>query len=170
MRKGWLVFLLILIISGQALALSAFHDVEVYGFASGGTVVAIGKWHYVQGSVYISIQPGVQNGTQNVVLIFPNGTKVDLGPTPGTSYSFRVELPRTGDCCNGVTSGTLGLSQSQPMNITIVQNVGNATNYAATLKGEYSNAGIGIPSPIDLYVLVIDGAASISISGYDVGL
>jgi hypothetical protein len=165
MRRGWLIFLLILLISAQLAILSAFHDVEVDGFATGNSVLVIGKWDYAQGSVYVHITPGpLPNGTVQAVVVFPNGTRVDLSyPSQGQSYSFVYRLPRTGDClCTGYTSGPLSLSPSQPLNVTITQNVSDVPAYLGFLN----SLNGGPPPAIDTYAFVVYGDAEVYVSGY----
>jgi hypothetical protein len=165
MRKGWLIFLLVLVISGQLVVLSSFHDVEIDGFATGNTVIGIAKWNYVQGVVRVSITPMApsSNGTSNVVMVLPNGTSRTFGST----YSFILQLPRTGDSLgNGAISGLLALSESQPLNVTVFQNVGNVPDYVNYLKGSSSNSLL----PVDVYTIVIYGQADVLVSGYGIGL
>jgi hypothetical protein len=165
MRRAWLIFLLVLIISAQLALLSAFHDVEVDGFATGNSVLVIGKWEYVQGSVYVTITPQpLLNGTVQAVVVFPNGTRVDLSyPSPGQSYSFIYRLPRTGDClCSGYTSGPFSLSPSRPLNVTITQNVSDVPGYL----GLVSSVGAGMQPAIDTFAFVVYGDAQVYVSGY----
>ena len=163
MRKGWLVFFLVLVISGQLLVLSAFHDVEANGFVIGNSVIGVSKWNYDQGSVHVSITPIVQNTTGHVELVFPNGTSIVVS----SQYSFNLQLPRTGDVLgNGAISGPLALSQSQPLNVIISQNVGNITDQFNYLRGISSSSLL----PIDLYLFAVYGEAQVSVSGYGIAL
>jgi hypothetical protein len=165
MRKGWLVFLFVLVISVQLVVLSSFHDVETGGIANGNSVIGIAKWNYVQGVVRVSISPipPTFNGTGIVDIVLPNGTS----RTIESSYTFTLQLPRTGDSFgNGAISGPLALSQSQPMNVTVFQNVGNVLDYTSYLKGSLSNSFL----PIDVYAIAIYGQAQVSVSGYGMGL
>ena len=165
MRRAWLILLLILVISTQLALLSAFHDVEVDGFASGNTVIAVAKWDYVQGSVRISVTPQLlPNGTTQAEVVFPNGTSVHISyPTPGQSYTFVYQLPKTGDCfCSGYTSGPMSLSPSQPLNVTISQNVSDVPGDLNFLNAVTSS----IQPAIDTYAFVVYGEAQVYVSGY----
>lgn len=165
MRRAWVILLLILIISTQLALLSAFHDVEVDGFATGNTVIAVAKWNYVQGSVRISITPQLlSNGTTQAEVVFPNGTSVHLSyPSPGQSFSFVYQLPKTGDClCSGYTSGPQSLSPSQPLNVTISQNVSDVPGDLNFLKAVTNS----IQPAIDTYAFVVYGDAQVYVSGY----
>ena len=166
MRKAWLIFLLVLVISAQLVVFSSFHDIEAGGIANGNSVIGIAKWNYAQGMVRISITPAAQdlNGTGNVQIVLPNGTSRTIGST----YTFNLQFPRSGDSLgvNGAISGPLALSQSQPMNVTVFQNVGNVADFVNTLKGGSSNSVI----PIDVYVIAVYGQADVEISGYGMGI
>jgi hypothetical protein len=173
MRKGWLIFILVLVIFGQALVLSSFHDVEVDSFANGTSVIAVAKWSYVQGSIYVTVMPMnvtvSENGTSQIEsgpvgLVFPNGTRVEVGQS---GYSFLYSLPRSGDFLgNGGVSGPIGLTEAAPMNVTISQNVQNATSYEDYLKSVMSSSIL----PFDLYVFEIYGNAEVYVSGFGVAL
>ncbi len=163
MRRGWLILLLVIVISAQLLVLSSFHDVEVNGITTGNSVIAVSKWNYVQGSVYVSIMPIIQNGTGQVRMVFPNGTSIVIT----SQYSFVFQLPRTGDVFgNGAISGPLALSQNQPLNAAVSQNVGNVADYVSYLRGVSSSSLL----PIDLYVFQVYGDAQVSVSGYGIAL
>jgi hypothetical protein len=154
-----------LVISTQLALLSAFHDVEEDGFATGNTVIAVAKWDYVQGSVRISITPQLlPNGTTQAEVVFPNGTSVHISySSPGQAYTFVFELPRTGDCfCSGYTSGPLSLSPSQPLNVTIAQNVSDVPgdlNFLSAVTSSFQPA-------IDTYAFVVYGEAQVYVTGY----
>jgi len=170
MRKGWLVFLLVLIISAQLVVLSSFRDAEADGFVNGNSVVAIAKWDYVQAGVRISVtpqplsvtpQPAGESGP--VQLVFSNGTSIGINST----YTITLQLPRTGDFFgNGAISGTLALSEDQPLNAIVEQNVGDVSTYVNLLKESETSSAI----PIDLYVLVVVGAAQVTVAVYGVAL
>ena len=169
MRRAWLIFLLILVISTQLAIISAFHDVEVDGFATGNTVLVVSKWDYAQGSVHVTITPGLlPNGTARAEVVFPNGTTADLSyPSPGQPYSFTYKLPRTGDClCSGYAAGPVTLSPSQPINVTIAQNVSDVPGYLNVVK----SVGGGTQPAIDTYAFVVYGSAEVYVSGYVVAI
>jgi hypothetical protein len=148
------------------MVLSSFHDVETSGIAIGNSVVAAAKWNYVEGVVRVSITPLIApNGTSHVKVMLPNGTSVNL-LTP-REYTFTVHLPRTGDVFgNGAISGPYALTESQPLNVTLSQNVGDITSFVGAMEGATKNSIL----PIDLYVFVIYGEAQVSITGFGMGL
>jgi hypothetical protein len=173
MNKGWLTFILVLVIFGQALVLSSFHDVETSSFTNGNSVLAVAKWSYVQGSIYVTVRPMnvtvSENGTTQIEsgpvgLVFPNGTRLEVGKS---GYSFLYPLPRSGDFLgNSAVSGPIGLTEAAPMNVTIAQNVQNVTSYGEYLKSVMSSSMV----PFDLYVFEIYGNAEVYVSGYGVAL
>lgn len=165
MRRAWLVLLLLLVISTQLALLSAFHDVEVDGFATGNSVIAVAKWDYVQGSVRISITPELlPNGTAQAEVVFPNGTNVRISyPSPGQSYTFVYLLPRTGDClCSGYVAGPASLSPSQPLNVTITQNVSDVSGELNFMTAVTNS----IQPAVDTYAFVVYGDAQVYVTGY----
>jgi len=175
MRKGWLVFVLVLIISAQLVVLSSFRDVEADGFANGNSVIAIAKWDYVQAGIRISVTPQPLsvtpqplNESEPVKLVFSNGTSISINST----YTITLQLPRTGDFFgNAAIGGTLALSEDQPLNAVVEQNVGNVTSYVNLLKeSETSSAIPACMCSVDLYVLVVVGAAQVSVAAYGVSL
>jgi len=95
--------------------------------------------------------------------VFSNGTSISINST----YTITLQLPRTGDFFgNGAISGTLALSEDQPLNAVVEQNVGNVTSYVNLLRESETSTAI----PIDLYVLEVVGAAQISVAAYGVSL
>lgn len=139
--------------------LSSFHDVEADGFVFGNSVVAVAKWNYVQGSLHVTVTP---SGGQ-VELTFPDGTNMNISST----YSFTLQLPRTGDIGgNGAISGPLALSEDQPVNVVVSQNVGDVPSYLNTLKEGESTSLV----PIDFYVVVVRGVAEVTASGFGIAL
>jgi hypothetical protein len=158
MRRSWIIFLLVLVISVQLVVLSSFHDVEVDGFANGNSVIAVAKWNYVQGSVHITVIP-----MGPVELVFSDGSSLNIT----TQYSFTIQLPRTGDVFgNGAMSGPLALSQEEPLNLTLAQNVGSVSNYVSSIKQSESTSQI----PIDLTAVAVYGEAEVVASGFGIGL
>jgi hypothetical protein len=159
MQKGWLILLLVVVISGQLVVLSSFHDVEANGFVLGNSVIAVAKWDYVQGSLHVTVTPSAGQ----VELTFPDGTNMNISST----YSFTLQLPRTGDTAgNGAISGPVALSEDQPLNVVVSQNVGDVPSYLDNLKGGESTS----PIPIDFYSIVVQGEAEITASGFGIAL
>lgn len=170
MRRAWLVLLLVLVISTQLAILSAFHDVEFSGYATGNSVVVIGKWDYAQGSVRVTITPALlRNGTFSAEVVFPNGTRVDVPSSK--PFSFTYWLPRTGDCfCSGGTYGGPGagltLTPSKPLNVTVTQNVADVPSFLNAVSAAYG----GMQPAVDIYAFVIYGDAQVYVSGYVVAI
>jgi len=164
MKKAWIVFLLVLLISTQFAALSLFHEVDRAGFATGVSVITIAKFDYVDASLELSVSPVVaENGsTTSVNLTMPNGTNISVKTSP---YSVTILLPRTGDFFgNGGVSGPVAVSESDPMNVSISQNVGDVAQYEASM-----NASASILQ-IQSYFVVVYGDASVLVDGFGVAL
>lgn len=158
MRRSWIILLLVLVISVQLVALSSFHDVEVDGFANGNSVMVVAKWNYVQGSVHVTVTP-----MGPVELVFSDGSSLNIS----SQYSFTIQLPRTGDVSgNGAISGPLALSQEQPLNLILAQNVGIVANYVNSIKQNETISQI----PIDLTVVAVYGEAEVVASAFGIGL
>jgi len=166
-RKGWLIFALVLIVAVELAALSSFHYVAGYGYAYGGTVVVVAKWDYVQAWVRVLITPVGGIGAANVEVILPNGTSVNLSASPPTSveaYTFTLKLPRTGDFLGSeAIAGPFTLSPTHPLNFTVENNVGNVTDALDALKAAASPR-------VDIYFIVIYGDAQVYVEGYGVAL
>ncbi len=173
-RKIWLFVLLAIIIFAQLTILSSFfHPIQTEGFAYSNSLVEIGKMTYVYGlaSITISGPSGVgqlPNGTEitlNPIVQFPNGTRIVVN----SSFSFQIELPRTGDCfCNGGTSliGVSGdsasLDQSHPFVAAVVANVSSFL-IDTMPKSESTVDGL-----FQYYWFLVLGDASVSVTGYSV--
>ncbi|HZW57684.1 MAG TPA: hypothetical protein VFF30_15455 [Nitrososphaerales archaeon] len=168
--KAWVIFILVLIISGQFLVLSLFHNVDDQGVIFGNSVIVIGKWNYVSASVDLLVLPSVVNGTPSQVdIVLPNGTSFSAN-NPSSGFSMRIKLPMTGfSLANGAISGPVPLSQDHPLNVTIAQNVGDATTYVSSIMA--SNSATSFQGlAVELYPIIIHGDAQVAISGYGVAL
>ena len=167
MKKAWMIFLLVLIISAQFFVLSSFHEVDAGGFTYNVSVITIAKFDYVGASFVLTVSPGISalNGSVTAVsLLMPNGTHVSVRTSP---YSFTLVLHRSGDFWgNGGVSGPAGVSESNPMNVSISANVSNATQYEASMGTAASSTLPGL----QYYFVVVYGDASVSVNGFGVAL
>jgi hypothetical protein len=142
------------------------------GSTYSNSLVEIAKLNYVYGwaSVTISAPYGVAtltNGTQVAIyptVLLPNGTQVLVN----SSYTFQLKLPRTRDCfCSGGTSllGTnASLDTAHPIVAAIVTNASSFLIQSMPKSG----STIGDVFQYEYYWFVIQGFASVSISGYSV--
>jgi hypothetical protein len=172
-RKAWLFVVLAVIIFAQLTVLySFFYPIQTQGFTYSNSIVEIAKLNYVYGWASITITAPSEvatltNGTQVTIhptVLFPNGTQVVVNST----YSFQLKLPRTGDCfCNGGT-GLLGTNASLDTTHPIV--VAIVTNASSFLIENMPKSGstIGDVFEYQYYWFVIQGDASVSVSGYSV--
>lgn len=169
--KAWLVFILVLIICGQFIVVSLFHNVDDNGIVYGSSVISLAKWNYVSASFEISITPNVFNGTASPIrVVFPNGTTHTINyPSPLStisSYSFTIRLPTTGaTIANGAVGGPVALSQANPLNVMITQNVENVTAYVSSIMSAERSISFG-GLEVDLYPIIIYGDAQVAISGF----
>lgn len=165
MKKGWIIIILLLIMSAQFLVFSSFHEVDTAGYTTNASVITIAKWNYINARMEVEISPGINALNFSVVpitLILPNGTDIVVNDR---SFSFGISLQRSGDFLGSSTiNGPINLSQSQPMDVLIMRNVTNVAAYEQTLEGAYGGGYV------QLYFLVIYGDASINVDGYGVAL
>jgi hypothetical protein len=173
-RKALFFVVLVILVFAQLTALySFFYPVQTFGGTYGAdSIVEIAKFAYVYGTATVTVTAPLgiatlTNGTQitlNPVIQFPNGSLVTVNST----YSFQLKLPRTGDCfCNGGTSllGTnTSLDTSSPIVVAIVNNASSLLIQSMPRSG--STIGQGLQ--YQYYWFVIQGAASVSVSGYGV--
>ena len=168
MNKIWIVLALILVIAGQVLVLSFFHEVDDYGFAANNAVITVAKWNYVDASVTLSIQPMVDNGTSNVEIVLSNGTIFNLTSSYGSmpkTFTQIFHFPRTGDFLANAAAGNepLSLSQDKPLTVAISPDVSNVQDYISSLP--LSNV-----QNVEIFNFIVYGEAQISVSCYGVAL
>jgi hypothetical protein len=169
MKKTVLVLALILIIAGQLTVLAAFHTANAEGTSETNAVITVTKMSYVNARITLTILPLVNNDAENVEIVFPNGTSVNLTTStegkPPQVYTETFIFSRTGDSL-GLTGGGIGsgynsvsLTSKQPLAVTTNFDVNNTQNYRM-----HSSENI------DAYTFIINGGARISVNGYGVGL
>ena len=158
MRKAWVVFGLVLLISIQLSALSLFHGVTAYGVTYGDSEVHIVKFDYVAASVQVTISNDKQGGSLAITL--PNGTRVQTSST----YVVSLSLPRTGDFGgNGgmALSNSVSVDRSSPIVAWVDANVTSPTG---------SGYGGPIGSNLDVTTILVTGDGSVYITGYGVAV
>jgi hypothetical protein len=179
MKRKVLVFVIfvVLIFAQLVVLYSFFHPVQTEGFAYNSSLVEIGKMIYVSGDVSITVSAPIavaqlSNGTQvnlKTTIQFPNGTQVIVNST----YTFQIKLPRTGDClCNG-GAGLYGeissngqtipsIDQSNPIVAAVI------ANQSSSVIDGMPKSGSTVNGLFQYYWFVVQGDASVSISGYSV--
>ena len=161
-RKVWLAVLLLLIIISQFTVLSSFfHTFQARGIAQNESLVEIGKMNYVFGWAVVEIHGPSQE--YPATLQFENGTQITLS----SDYSFRMNLPRTGDCfCNGggnLPETNVEVNVSSPITALIISNAISIPGFGQSIlpqSGTLFDQGL-----IDVYWFMIQGNAVVAISG-----
>lgn len=177
-RKALLFVILVVVIFAQLIVFySFFHPVQAQGFTYNSSLVEIGKMIYVSGEVSVTVSAPISvaqlsNGTQvnlKPTIQFPNGTQVIVNST----YTFQMKLPRTGDClCNGGTSlyGEVtsseqtipGFGEGNPIVAAVI------ANQSSSVIDGMPKSGSTVDGLFQYYWFVVQGDASVSISGYSV--
>ncbi len=170
MNRTWLVLALILVIAGQLIVLSSFHEVNgQQGFSESNAIITVAKLSYVNARITLSVFPMVSNGTSNVEIIFPNGSSLNLTSTNGATpsvYTKTFSLPRTGDDFGnegGSMSGgnnSISVTQDKPFDIFLKFDVDDPQSYFLTHSVQ----------DMQVSTYIVYGRALISISGYGVAL
>jgi hypothetical protein len=166
MKKTWIALALVLVVAGQLIVLSSFHEVnEQQGFSNTNAVITIAKLNYVDARVTITIVPmpstDSTNGTSGVEIVFPDGSTLNL--TSLQVYSKTFSFPRTGynfgNYEEGVSAGnnSVFLSQDEPFVVSAKYNVNDPQSYILPSKPAQA---------IRISTFMIYGAATISVSGY----
>lgn len=167
MKTTWIALALVLVVAGQLIVLSSFHEVnEQQGFSNSNAVITIAKLNYVDARVTITILPvpttGSTNGTSNVEIVFPDGTTLNL-TSPLQVYSKTFSFPRTGyelgNTEEGVSAGnnSVSLSQDAPLVVSFKFNVNDPQSYVLPSKPD---------STVQISTFMIYGAATVAVSGY----
>jgi hypothetical protein len=170
MKTTWIALALVLVVAGQLIVLSSFHEINgQQGFSESNAVITVAKLSYVNARITLSVFPMVNNGTSNVEIIFPNGSSTNLTSTNGATpsvYTKTFSLPRTGDNFGnegGDMSGgnnSISLSQDTPFVFSLKLDVNDPQSYFLTHSVQ----------DMQVSTYIVYGRASISISGYGVAL
>jgi hypothetical protein len=166
MKTTWIALALVLIVAGQLIVLSSFHEVnEQQGFSNSNAVITIAKLNYVDARVTITILPMPTTGSTNescVEIVFPDGTTLNL-TSAWKVYTKTFGFPRTGDSFGnyggGVSNGnnSVLLSQDEPLVVSVKFNVNDPQSYVLPSEPEQT---------MQISTFMIYGAATISVSGY----
>jgi hypothetical protein len=170
MKKSWLLLALILIVAGEVAVLSSFHsinadNVSANTWTSDSTVVVISKADYAYLRVEIEITPPVPTGQSQTMLIFPNGTQIEIPPVE--HYSFSVILPSSGFSPGSFTFQTEGIniSDNHPVDVEFLSNSTLFQSFYSTI--DWTAPGY---SRISVYWFIVQGNALVRIQGHGVGL
>ena len=168
MRKLWIMFLLILILSSQLLVFSSFHNTTVYNlnWSEGTSVITVAKYGYAGARIEISFSLTIEALNSTILPIsitFANGTKLNID---SESYVFGFSLPRTGESYGSGTFSTstgLTLSQYHPVSLMVSSNVTNVTGFEQTLLKS-------VPEGVQLYFIVVEGSYEVAMNAWSVNL
>jgi len=170
MKKLLLLLALVVIVASEIAVLSSFHtintnNISTNNWTSGSTVVVISKADYAYLRVEIEIIPPVLMGQSQTVLIFPNGTQIEI-PTV-EHYTFSVILPSNGFSPGsfGIQSEGINISDNHPIDVELLSN-------STVFQSLYSRIDWTVPpySRISVYWFLVQGNALVNIQGYGVGL
>lgn len=169
MNKSLIVLVLILVIAGQLIVLSSFHEVDDSEIVVNNAVLTVAKWNFVDATLTLSVSPLTFNGTRTTVeLVDPNGTSINLTATSDQvtqTFTQRFSFPKTGDffSSEAVNNGKITLSPDKPLAILLSEDVGNVQEYISSMSlSDYPN--------VNEYTFIIYGSAQVSFSGCGVTL
>lgn len=173
MNKTWVVFALILIIAGQLIALSSFHEVSGEGLSDSNAVITIAKLNYVDARITLTIEatPPIKdtNESTNVKIVFPDGTTHNLtysNTDTSKTYTKTFDISRTdgnfgsGEGSYSTGNNSISVSQEEPLAMSIKYNVDDPQSYRLT----HSNQVMQVST------FIIYGGAIVSVRGYGVAL
>jgi hypothetical protein len=170
MKKLWLLLTLVVIVASEVAVLSSFHivntnNVSTSTWASDSTLVVISKADYAHLRVEIEIVPPVPMGQSQTMLIFPNGTQIEI--PAAEHYTFSVVLPSRGLSPGsfGIQCEGINISDNHPIDVELLSN-------STVFQNLYSTIDWTVPpySRISVYWFLIQGNALVNIQGHGVGL
>lgn len=165
MKKLWLLLALVVIVASQVAVLSSFHSIDTNTWANGSTAVVISKADYSYLRVEVDIIPQVLMGQSQTMLIFPNGTQIEIPAVP--HYKFSVILPSSGPSPGSfmIQSEGINISDNHPIDVEFLSN-------STVFQSLYSRIDWRLPPypRISVYWFLVQGNAQVSIQGYGVGL
>jgi hypothetical protein len=164
MRKVWLLVTIIVIATIQATLLSSFHSINLNTYTIGpSSAVVVSKAAYTFLRVQIDIYPQILQGQSQTVLVFPNGTEIEVT----SFYRIFVIMPITSYAPSSFAVGAEGinLSDSHPIDVEVVSNVTSSfLSHGLTPPWLFSY------NEISVYWFIIQGSAQISITGYGMAI
>ncbi len=163
---------LILIIAGQLIVLSAFHEAHGEAWSETNAVITVAKLNYLDAKITLTVTPTPTsniNGTTNVKIIFPDGTTENITSANwevAKPYTKTFSLPKTASNF-GYSSGSysaanksIAVSQEEPLVVAVEYNVGDPQSYRISHNSQV----------MEVSTFIIYGSAMVSVRGYGVGL
>jgi hypothetical protein len=173
MKKSLIIFLLIVTLAAQWVILSSFHSTLAVSHEAGKRGVVASKLNCVSMRATITIYPTLTPDAEPVLVTFSNGSQLEINE----KYSTQVFLPRS-----GITSGDfhfnvflnlmakpeheyvhMTLSNDNPIDVDVVPDVSD--NFLSWYYEPFS-PDLDVQDEIDVYWLIVEGDATVSISGY----
>lgn len=173
MKKSWIILSLVVIIVFQLSVMSSFQSVLTTSHTSGTRAVVVSKLNYISLRATIQIYPRIHPGANSVFVTFSNGSQLEITE----KYSMQILLPKTGSINGEFTFGTflsftpldsgefaaISLSRNAPMDVDITPDVPDSF-----LQWYYEpfDSDMDVQDETDIYWLIVEGDATIAVSGY----
>ncbi|MGD9131326.1 MAG: hypothetical protein PVH73_07120 [Candidatus Bathyarchaeota archaeon] len=173
MKKAWIIFSLIVIIAAQWAFMSSFQSAITVSHKAGKRAALVSKLNYVSLRASIQIYPRPDPDADPVLVTFSNGSQLEITDR----YSMQVFLPKSGSINGDFRFNTIlnmpqideeefvqmTLSHSKPFDVDVVPDV---SDDFLSWYYEPVHPDLDIADETDIYWLIVDGDATVSISGY----
>ena len=174
MKKSWIIFFLIVVIVAQWAFMSSFQSAVTVSHVSGKRAALVSKLNYFSLRATLQIIPRYNPDGDPVLVTFSNGSQMEITDR----YEMQVFLPKSGSLSddfyfNKILSLTplseggfsqMTLSRERPFDLDVVPDVSD--DFLSWYYDEPVHPDLDISDETDVYWLIVDGDATISISGY----
>jgi hypothetical protein len=173
MKKAWIILLLIVIIAAQWALMNSFQSTTAVSHEAGKRAVLVSKLSYVSMRATIQIIPEFHPDPVPVLVTFSNGSQMEITER----YSMQVFLPKSGSI-NGDFSFntilrfastsqddfvTMSLTRDKPIDVDVVPDV---SDDFLSWYYEPLHPDLDVRDETDVYWLIVEGEATIAVSGY----
>lgn len=173
MKKAWIIFSLIVIIAAQWAFMSSFQSTLTVSHTAGKRAALVSKLNYVSMRATIEIFPRQHPGAEPVLVTFSNGSQLEITER----YSIQVFLPKSGSINGDFSFNTIlsftPISEDEFAQITLSHNTPIDVDVTPDVPDDFLSwyyepihPDLDIHDEIDIYWLIVEGAATVSISGY----
>ena len=174
MKKSWIILVLIIIIAAEWTVMSSFQSVSAVSMESGTRAAVISKLNYMNVKATIEISPRQYPVVEPVLVKFSNGSELEINE----KYSFDVFLPKSGSINGDFYFGKVLTSTPLPSDEVAQIRLNSESPIDADITpdvpedfmswyGEQTNPYLNnYDDEIDIYWLIVEGEATIAISGY----
>jgi mannose-6-phosphate isomerase-like protein (cupin superfamily) len=173
MKKVWIIGLLIGIIVAQWMFLSSFQSTLAVYHESGKCAVLASKLNYMSMRATITIYPRYTPDAEPVLVTFSNGSQLEITK----KYSTQVFLPKSGSTNGDFHFSVflnlmakpeheyvqMTLSNDNPIDVDVVPDV---PDDFLSWYYEPRHPDLDVQDEVDVYWLIVEGNATVSISGY----